>query len=109
MKITGSFIVIIFLTAGFELSFSSPVNDISRKGKLFECTKHDDCEQGQCCTFQSRQTLKGTTNIIWKCKPLGDVNRLCHSLGNVHCPCRQGLKCKPKSVWFFGAGVCEQK
>ncbi|GBM57924.1 hypothetical protein AVEN_205997-1 [Araneus ventricosus] len=74
------------------------------------CTSHTDCSENECCTFQAEPTLyDDTTEIIWRCKPLGAVNDLCHSLGNVHCPCQPGLRCIAKAVWFFGSGICGEK
>ncbi|GFY76463.1 uncharacterized protein TNIN_397231 [Trichonephila inaurata madagascariensis] len=71
-----------------------------------QCTHHDDCAPDECCTFEAVPALTTTTKIIWKCKPLGKLNDLCHSLGNVHCPCQPGLGCIAKAVWFFGSGIC---
>ncbi|GIY61992.1 uncharacterized protein CDAR_163831 [Caerostris darwini] len=81
------------------------------KDKLEEndksCTKHADCAEDECCTFEAVPTLATTsTRIIWRCKPLGEVKKICHSLGNVHCPCKPGLRCMAKAVWFFGSGIC---
>ncbi|XP_054723226.1 uncharacterized protein LOC129233189 [Uloborus diversus] len=75
-------------------------------GNQRECTQHSDCGTDECCTFEAKATLDGSTEIFWSCKPLGHLNDICHSLASVHCPCQPGLRCKPKAVWFFGAGLC---
>ncbi|GIX67364.1 uncharacterized protein CEXT_740051 [Caerostris extrusa] len=95
----------------FYFADHSSLLQLFRKDKLEEndkpCTKHADCAEDECCTFEAVPTLATTsTRIIWRCKALGEVKDFCHSLGNVYCPCKPGLRCIAKAVWFFGSGMC---
>ncbi|KFM73167.1 hypothetical protein X975_20386, partial [Stegodyphus mimosarum] len=84
----------------------SLANEIASSKTIKNCSSHADCEADECCAFEVEATLSTSTRVIWKCKPLGEVGELCHSLGSVHCPCKLGLRCQPKAIWYFGAGLC---
>ncbi|XP_055936992.1 uncharacterized protein LOC129966566 isoform X2 [Argiope bruennichi] len=99
----------IILCVSISVSFSSYWENKIGGDKDKSCITNADCSENECCTFEAVPTLDDTTDIIWKCKPLGGLKDLCHSLGNVHCPCQPGLRCIAKAVWFFGSGMCGEK